>query len=108
MERSIIAVLTFAATALLALWLSELLARRQADARADLLRAHLDDAISEELDQYEQIQRLSENLHSALIARNAANLRAARAANSLIALPPVQVGCPLPAERVRLVPYSLN
>lgn len=110
MERLIplLAFTTVTLLALLALWLCELIARRQADARADLLRAHLDDAISCELDQYEENQRLAASLRSALAACNAANLRAARAANSLLALPPVQVHCPLPAEEVRLVPFSLN
>lgn len=107
MER-LIPLLAFTTVTLLALWLCELIARRQADARADLLRAHLDDAIGCELDQYEENQRLAASLRSALAACNAANLRAARAANSLLALPPVQVDCLLPAEEVRLVPFSLN
>jgi hypothetical protein len=98
-------------TILLALWISELIARRQADARAALLRAHLDDAISTELDQYEENQRLSAALADALNDRNAANLRAARAASSLRAMPAMQLrsrngqGQPL---LVRLSPYSLN
>lgn len=107
MER-LIALLTFTTITLLALWLCELIARRQADARANALRGHLDDAIACELDQYEENQRLAENLRSALAACNAANLRAARAANSIKALPVLTVHCPLPDQEAGIVPFNLN
>lgn len=107
MER-LIALLTFTTITLLALWLCELIARRQADARADLLRAHLDDAISTELDQHEEIERLNAALRSALNACNAANARAATAISSLRALPAITARTKLPADLVHTVPFNPN
>lgn len=97
---------------LLMLYVAELLARRQADFCAAALRQHLEDAISTELDQYEETQRLAESLRQATDERNAANLRAARAASSLQAMPAMQFrgrsGQEQPQLLVRLSPFSLN
>lgn len=106
--------ITATAAAILAmLYIAELLARRQADARADLLRQHLEDAITVQLDQYEENQRLLKSFDLAINERNAANLRAARAANTVRDLPPMPIlrpgtdAAPHP-HLVKLSPYSLN
>lgn len=102
-------IITYTAlTILAALWIAELLARRQADQHAALLRAHLDDAIGVQVDQYEENQRLLASLRQAVDERNAANLRAARAVNSLRALPALTVRCPLPDKEAGIVPFNLN
>ncbi len=91
---------------LLMLYIAEHIARRQADDAADQLRAHLEDAISCELDQHEEIERLRQALASTMRQRNAANLRAVEAARSIKTLPILTVRCNL--KEAGPVPFNLN
>lgn len=93
---------------LLLLWLCECIARCQADEHGAQLRRHLDDAISVQLDQYEELEQLRAALDAALRQTNAANLRAQRTINSLRALPELKLQCPLPTEQTGVLPFNLN
>lgn len=93
---------------LVSLMCGQWLARRQADDHALQLRLKLEDAIEREIDAYDENQRLLQSLRAAIDDRNAANLRAQRAINSLRALPVLTVRCPLPDKEAGIVPFNLN
>jgi hypothetical protein len=83
-------------------------ARRDAEARAAILQLQLQDAIDVQLDQYDELEQLRPALAAAVYERNAANLRAQRAINSLRALPEINLHCPLPADQVHTTTFNLN
>lgn len=83
-------------------------ARRNAEARAAMLQLQLDDAVGVQLDQYDELEQLRPALAAAVYERNAANLRAQRAINSLRALPEIDLHCQLPADQVHTTTFNLN
>lgn len=83
-------------------------ARRDAEARAAILQLQLQDAIDVQLDQYDELEQLRPALAASVHERNAANLRAQRAINSLRALPEINLHCPLPADQVHTTTFNLN
>lgn len=101
-------VLTIVTAVLFALWFVETIRRRRAEARAAMLQLQLYDAADVQLDQYEELEQLRPALAAAVNERNAANLRAQRAINSLRALPEIDIHCPLPADQVKTTTFNLN
>lgn len=94
---------------MLALLLGQWFARRQADQTVATLRLQLDDAIDVQLDQYEELERLRPALEAAVRERNAANLRAQRAVNSIRRQPTVvHASSSLPADVVHPMAFSAN
>lgn len=87
---------------------AQFFARRNIEGRAATLQLQLQDAIDVQLDQYEELERLRPALDAAVRDRNAANLRAQRAINSLRALPEINIHCPLPADQVHTTSFNLN
>lgn len=90
------------------LWLVEIVIRRNAEAPARRLSIQLDDAIDRQVKEHEENIILSKSLDFAVRERNAANLRAQRAINSLRALPEIEIHCPLPADQVKTTTFNLN
>lgn len=87
---------------------AQFLARRNAEAYAAKLQLQLQDAIDVQLDQYDELEQLRPALAAAVYERNAANLRAQRAINSLHALPEIDIHCQLPADQVHTTTFNLN
>lgn len=83
-------------------------ARRNAEARAAVLELQLEDASDWQVAAHERVAQLQSALDAAVRDRNAANLRAQRAINSLRALPEVNIHCKLPADQVKATTFNLN
>lgn len=93
---------------LFVLWLVEIVRRRNVEAYAASLQVRLEDAADWQVAAHERVAKLQNALDGAVRDRNAANLRAQRAINSLRALPEVDIHCKLPADKVHTTTFNLN
>jgi hypothetical protein len=93
---------------LLGLWIAERIARRQADNQIAVTRSQLVDAIAVQVEKCQENQMLRNSLELALQERNAANLRAQRAINSIRALPAINIRCKLPTDATGVTNFNLN
>ena len=90
------------------LWLVETIRRRRAGALAVHLRTELDSSHELRRREHEKNILLQKSFDFAVRDRNAANLRAQRAINSLRALPEVDIHCKMPTDTVRTTKFNLN
>ena len=90
------------------LWLVETIRCRRAEALAVHLRTELSSSHELRRREHEDNILLQQSFDFAVRERNAANLRAQRAINSLRALPEIDIHCQLPADQVKTTTFNLN